>query len=703
MAFVPATRKALQNPFQGSGATTGPDGLAFLEVSGPEPASRIVVARRGRDLAFLPEGPHNPYHYWGKVGSHFEWCVFDDRGLYHPGEEVELKGWVRHSNGHGGLPTVPQAGDRSVTWMVESHGHPQAPPKGSPLHLDEEGGFHLRWRIPKGFRDHELGFMFLIRNRGELRGFHTHRVQVADFVRPEFRVELETPETCLRGETLSLAARAHYYSGGALSDSEISWRSKARRALWEPADWPCFHFGPQEETSLWTKPKARRQECEGRTDREGLHIWEYRDPENLAPGAPLRLSVEARVKTEARLPLAIEGPGATLEVRLSTTLLRGLCQRVRELQGMWLPCTLARASRLLGTCSVLASPAAAGLKPRVIRRMKARARRDLESLAKEAWRGFPRWSDGPPDPYLALLVSLAVVQAARANLKNVERLGQYCTRALQADPPESWEKASRLAWKAGAAGVLGLLGQEPVFSTADPPLSLDEAAFRLALGASSDLLQETFNRLALQETVGRGTDLPGTLPDFPPAPSRAPALLLALGTCLEENLAARLAKGLLEVGGRGTGHDLAWALYGLAAFSRRMNPEPTSGEVEARAGESTLLKRRVTGPCWSVARKGPISAKEVHLARRDGGPVFYQLRLRQPEEPGTLPLEEGLTVERCYEDEYGRAFPRRADGWRIPAGSRVRVKLTLIVPAVRSEVLLVDAAGRARDPGLPWS
>ncbi|NMA28496.1 MAG: hypothetical protein GX934_12125 [Burkholderiales bacterium] len=42
------------------------------------------------------------------------------------------------------------------------------------------------------------------------------------------------------------------------------------------------------------------------------------------------------LRTEARLPLAIEGPGATLEVRLSTTLLRGLCQRVHELQGMWL-------------------------------------------------------------------------------------------------------------------------------------------------------------------------------------------------------------------------------------------------------------------------------------------------------------------------------------------------------------------------------
>ena len=78
-------------------ATTGSDGLATL----PLPDSTnvgLLVARNGDDTAILPQNP-----YWGggdgwrrtAVQDSLRWMVFDDRGIYRPGEVVHIKGWLR--------------------------------------------------------------------------------------------------------------------------------------------------------------------------------------------------------------------------------------------------------------------------------------------------------------------------------------------------------------------------------------------------------------------------------------------------------------------------------------------------------------------------------------------------------------------------------------------------------------------------------
>src|SRR5205823_3272472 len=81
--------------------TTGADGLAHLPLKPvSDSAVSMLVARRGNDVAILPENSQN---WWATTGTwqqkpqtdELRWYVFDDRRLYRPGEEIHVKGWIR--------------------------------------------------------------------------------------------------------------------------------------------------------------------------------------------------------------------------------------------------------------------------------------------------------------------------------------------------------------------------------------------------------------------------------------------------------------------------------------------------------------------------------------------------------------------------------------------------------------------------------
>ena len=89
----------------GSPARSGADGLATLELS--TSLAPVLIARRGADVALLPRDP-SPWSAgtgWIRqdAGEALRFSVFDDRGMYRPGEEVRIKGWIRRiGTGVGG-------------------------------------------------------------------------------------------------------------------------------------------------------------------------------------------------------------------------------------------------------------------------------------------------------------------------------------------------------------------------------------------------------------------------------------------------------------------------------------------------------------------------------------------------------------------------------------------------------------------------
>ncbi|MGI8641621.1 MAG: Ig-like domain-containing protein, partial [Pyrinomonadaceae bacterium] len=64
----------------------------------------ILIARKGKDVAFLPEQSD---YYWQDYGNWYRksesdssrWFVFDDRKMYRPKEEVSVKGYIRKIEG----------------------------------------------------------------------------------------------------------------------------------------------------------------------------------------------------------------------------------------------------------------------------------------------------------------------------------------------------------------------------------------------------------------------------------------------------------------------------------------------------------------------------------------------------------------------------------------------------------------------------
>ena len=125
--------------------------MVSLELPKKNSGSGVITAKKGAELAFLPESTS----WWSRQSNwktrpevdSYAWHVFDDRGMYRPGEEVRIKGWVRRVvNSLGGdLEPLPK-GLRRLSYKVRGpRGNELA--KGE-LKLSELGGFHLSFRLP---------------------------------------------------------------------------------------------------------------------------------------------------------------------------------------------------------------------------------------------------------------------------------------------------------------------------------------------------------------------------------------------------------------------------------------------------------------------------------------------------------------------------------------------------------------------------
>ncbi|MBL8187645.1 MAG: hypothetical protein JNK38_06535, partial [Acidobacteria bacterium] len=131
-------------------ATTAADGLARLAL----PASgsqKMLVARQGSDVAFLPESPYwweGAQSSWNRRAPQdsLRWHVFDDRAMYRPGEEVHVKGWIRRIGGDK-LGDVGLAnGVRTVSYVLRDSRNNEVV-KGT-AQVNALGGFNAAFKLP---------------------------------------------------------------------------------------------------------------------------------------------------------------------------------------------------------------------------------------------------------------------------------------------------------------------------------------------------------------------------------------------------------------------------------------------------------------------------------------------------------------------------------------------------------------------------
>ncbi len=186
---------------------------------------------------------------WERIPSAGEtrWYVFDDRGIYKPGETARLKGWVRRLD----ASDDPQLGligpGAAIDYQVLD---PQGVVLGNgTVDVNALGGFELAVALPAGTNLGQATVSFTLTGAAGLDPQETqHSFLVQEFRTPEFEVNArhESSAPFFLGEEATVAVDATYYAGGPLPDAEVNWQVTNQTTQYTPPNRSDFTFG------IWT-------------------------------------------------------------------------------------------------------------------------------------------------------------------------------------------------------------------------------------------------------------------------------------------------------------------------------------------------------------------------------------------------------------------------------------------------------------------
>ncbi|GMV42008.1 MAG: hypothetical protein AMXMBFR64_37240 [Myxococcales bacterium] len=260
---------------EGQTATTGGDGIARMALG---TSGRTLVVTKGDDVAFLPRNLSfwDRSDGWAKrsLKDALRWYVFDDRGMYKPGEEVRVKGWVR-TWGAGQLGDIGSARDvvDKVGWRLRDSRNNEVA-KGDAV-VDAAGGFSFSLKLTDTMNLGHASLELVADGGGtvESRTFG-HSFQVQEFRRPEFEVTAKASEgPHFAGGEATATVEAKYYAGGGLPDADVSWRVTSRPGFFTPPGRGDYTFGTW--TPWWESDPGSEAgvvaSFAGKTDGGGAH------------------------------------------------------------------------------------------------------------------------------------------------------------------------------------------------------------------------------------------------------------------------------------------------------------------------------------------------------------------------------------------------------------------------------------------------
>jgi uncharacterized protein YfaS (alpha-2-macroglobulin family) len=322
---------------------TGPDGFARLEKPTREAVdvsaarSHLTVSTdKGR--VFVPEPLHRDSK---KTPTSTRWFLFDDRGLYRPGEPIRVAGWIREiRKSEEGKLQIPDPGT-TLNWKAVG-------PRGDELASGEvettelggvdigfslseevdlgEGMIHF-WQ-PREFEDEYRRRRHrrqLQRMRSRGKDPSIEQFTILEFRRPKFEVTANFDDTTyVRTEAGNVPAEVHadarYFSGGPLSGAEVDWQVTSEAGLYAPPGHSEYTFDarkvekPTNDQPLGAgnigqvavgKPTSEGEESSdgvtttGTVGRSGRHRLAVR-LSGVAEGRPTSIRAKADVSTTTR-------------------------------------------------------------------------------------------------------------------------------------------------------------------------------------------------------------------------------------------------------------------------------------------------------------------------------------------------------------------------------------------------------------------
>ncbi|MBX3192977.1 MAG: Ig-like domain-containing protein [Labilithrix sp.] len=280
-------------------ASADKDGLARVPLT--EKTGRLVVATRGKDTAIVPERWFGEHSYARTSRSdQARWLVYDDRGMYKPGEEVRVKGWLRRAglSRGGDLDAIPGVAGKTVTFKVRD---PRYAEIGSgTTTVDDQGGFDFAFKLPANANLGHARVELSVGGVSVAGTSFTHAFEVQEFRRPEFEVTArasEGPHSV--GNHAVATLTASYYSGGGLPDAPVEWHVTRSTASFTPPNRSEFHFGPEPSFYWsWRAPKredVKTETWKSQTNPQGVHRIRL-DFDALDPPYPMSLELTGQVE-----------------------------------------------------------------------------------------------------------------------------------------------------------------------------------------------------------------------------------------------------------------------------------------------------------------------------------------------------------------------------------------------------------------------
>jgi len=260
--------------------STDSDGIARIPAADFAPnlesdsaeARAILIARRGPDSAFAPVSEYLqgyrldvPTDFSGALRPYG--VLFTDRGLYRPGDDLEVKGIVRNQSATGNaLP-----GEKPLKVTLRS-------PSGDELStqsvlLTSYGTFSAKLRVPGGA---QLGTYYVTASGLGQERFLQESLEVAEYRPVELEVSASADKPAyLRGETAKLELQADYLFGAAAAGLSAT-LSVARQPTWfqvPNADDFVTHAGAYHDDLAETSPAGELRRETRQLDAQGRVAW----------------------------------------------------------------------------------------------------------------------------------------------------------------------------------------------------------------------------------------------------------------------------------------------------------------------------------------------------------------------------------------------------------------------------------------------
>ena len=450
---------------------------------------------------------------------------------------------------------------------------------------------------------------------------------------------------------------------------------------------------------------------------------------------------QGAIAQPVKMPPGVLTQFGGVEITTSSTALQALTDAVLYLVRYPFECNEQIASRILaiaGLRDVLAAFDAKGLpKPEAL---VASVKSDVERLRARQLGdgGFGFWESDPANPYLSVHVVHALQRAKEKGFDvPAETLARGRTRLQRIEQaiPSYYSADARRAIIAYALSVRKRMGDRDraravaLITEAGgvEKLPLEAVGWLLPVlsgdpGAAREV--EAIRRLL----ANRVTETAGAA-HFVTSYGDADYLLLhsdrrvdgvvldaLIGDQPSSDLIPKLVTGLL--GHRTAGHwtntqENAFVLLALDRYFQTYEKATPDFVARAWIGDRfaaehafkgrTTERDRVDIPMRVLSDLGPADV----VVQKDGpGRLYYRIGMDYaPADLKPPPLDRGFSVSRVYEGAENKDDVRRdPDGtWRVKAGSKVRVRVTMLAPARRYHVALVDplpAGLEAMNPAL---